>query len=68
MIEQAQQFWIWLQNGASVYVCGDASRMAKDVHSTLCRIVQEQGAMSGQAAEEYVGILKEDHRYHRDVY
>ncbi|MFC5865049.1 sulfite reductase flavoprotein subunit alpha [Acidicapsa dinghuensis] len=68
MIEQAQQFWSWLQNGASIYVCGDASRMAKDVHSTLCRIVQEQGAMSGQAAEEYVGILKEDHRYHRDVY
>lgn len=68
MMEQAPQFWSWLQNGASVYVCGDASRMAKDVHGALVRIAQEQGAMSIEAAEEYVGALKEQHRYHRDVY
>lgn len=68
MMEQAPQFWNWLQDGASVYVCGDASRMAKDVHGTLRRIAQEQGAMSAQAAEEYVSALKEQHRYHRDVY
>ncbi|MGH9562249.1 MAG: diflavin oxidoreductase, partial [Terracidiphilus sp.] len=68
MMEQAPQFWNWLEGGASVYVCGDASRMAKDVHGALCRIVQEQGAMSVEAAEEYVGELKEAHRYHRDVY
>jgi sulfite reductase (NADPH) flavoprotein alpha-component len=68
MIEHAPQFWSWLQDGASVYVCGDASRMAKDVNGALCRIVQEQGAMSAQHAEEYVGTLKEQHRYHRDVY
>lgn len=68
MMEQAPLFWAWLQDGASVYVCGDASQMAKDVHRTLCRIAQEQGAMSAQAAEEYVGALKEEHRYHRDVY
>lgn len=68
MLEQAASFWAWLQEGASVYVCGDASRMAKDVHGTLCRIVQEQGVMSAQGAEEYVGVLKETHRYHRDVY
>lgn len=68
MMEQAEQFWSWLQDGASVYVCGDASRMAKDVHGTLCRIVEEQGSMPAQAAEEYVSTLKEQHRYHRDVY
>jgi sulfite reductase (NADPH) flavoprotein alpha-component len=68
MMEQAPQFWNWLQGGASVYVCGDATRMAKDVHRTICRIAQEQGAMPESAAEEYVGILKEEHRYHRDVY
>jgi len=68
MMEQAPQFWSWLEGGASVYVCGDASRMAKDVHGALCRIAQEQGAMSEQAAEEYVAALKEEHRYHRDVY
>ncbi len=68
MMERASQFWSWLQEGASIYVCGDASQMAKEVHGTLCRIVQKQGAMSAQAAEEYVGGLKEAHRYHRDVY
>jgi sulfite reductase (NADPH) flavoprotein alpha-component len=68
MLENAAPLWSWLQDGASVYVCGDASRMAKDVHATLCRIVEEQGAMPAHAAEEYVGALKENHRYHRDVY
>lgn len=68
MLEQGAELWRWLEDGASVYVCGDASRMAKDVHGTLCRVVREQGAMSDEAAEEYVGALKETHRYHQDVY
>jgi sulfite reductase (NADPH) flavoprotein alpha-component len=68
MMEQAPLFWSWLQNGASVYVCGDASRMAKDVHATLLAIVEQQGGMPIEAAEEYVHTLKEAHRYHRDVY
>lgn len=68
MMEQAPEFWRWLQDGASVYVCGDASRMAKDVRAALCRIVREQGAMPLEAAEEYIEQLKEDHRYYRDVY
>ena len=68
MLEQAPLFWNWLQNGASVYVCGDASRMAKDVHAMLHIIVEKQGGMSAHAAEEYVHTMKEEHRYHRDVY
>jgi len=68
MMEQAPQFWTWLQDGASVYVCGDASRMAKDVHATLHSIVEKQGGISSEAAEEYVQLMKENHRYHRDVY
>lgn len=68
MLGQAQRFWNWLEDGACIYVCGDASRMAKDVHGVICRIVQEQGALSEKAAEEYVAALKESHRYHRDVY
>lgn len=68
MLEQAPLFWNWLQDGVSVYVCGDASRMAKDVHATLLTIVERQGGMSAQAAEEYVHTLMEEHRYHRDVY
>jgi sulfite reductase (NADPH) flavoprotein alpha-component len=68
MLEQAPMFWSWLQEGASVYVCGDASRMAKDVHATLHAIIEKQGGMSALAAEEYVHTLQEEHRYHRDVY
>ena len=68
MMEQAPQFWSWLQDGASVFVCGDASCMAKDVHAALHSIVEKHGGMSSQAAEEYVRLMKEDHRYHRDVY
>ncbi len=68
MIEHGATFWGWLQDGASVYVCGDASRMAKDVHAALHSIVEKQGAMSSQAAEEYIQTMKDTHRYHRDVY
>lgn len=68
MMEQASLFWSWLQDGASVYVCGDASRMAKDVHAALQGIVEKQGCMTAPEVEEYVQALKEEHRYHRDVY
>ncbi|HEY1804462.1 MAG TPA: flavodoxin domain-containing protein [Terracidiphilus sp.] len=68
MLEQAPLFWSWLRNGAAVYVCGDASRMAKDVDKTLHTIVEQQGGMNPDAAQEFVEGLKEQHRYHRDVY
>ncbi len=68
MLEQASLFWSWLQDGACVYVCGDASRMAKDVNRALHSIVENQGGMSALAAEEYVHSMKEEDRYHRDVY
>ena len=68
MLEQAPLFWNWLEDGARVYVCGDASRMAKDVNTALHAIIKGQGGMSAEAAEEYVHSMKEDHRYHRDVY
>ena len=68
MLEQSRLFWKWLQDGASVYVCGDASRMAKDVHAAMQKIAVQEGGMSKETAEEYVADLKEQHRYHRDVY
>lgn len=68
MIENAGMFWRWLEDGATVYVCGDASRMAKDVHSALCNIVEKQGGMGAEQAQEYVATMKEQHRYHRDIY
>jgi sulfite reductase (NADPH) flavoprotein alpha-component len=68
MMEQSHSFWRWLQEGASIYVCGDASRMAKDVHATILKIVAQEGRLASDGAEEYVAHLKEQHRYHRDVY
>lgn len=68
MMEHAPLFWSWLEDGASVYVCGDATRMAKDVHAALHRIIEKEGGMPAQTAEEYVHALKDAHRYHRDVY
>lgn len=68
MMEGAGMLWQWLEEGAAIYVCGDATRMAKDVHSALCTIVEKQGGMSAERAQEYVGALKDQHRYHRDVY
>lgn len=68
MLEQAAPLWSWLQEGASVYVCGDASRMAKDVQNALHKIVEQQGNMSAEAASDFVQTLKDQHRYHRDVY
>lgn len=68
ILENAGTFWRWLQDGATVYVCGDAARMAKDVHSALCTVVEKAGGMGPDQAQEYVDRLKDQHRYHRDVY
>jgi len=68
MMEHSAQLWAWMEEGASIYVCGDASRMAKDVHSALMQVVKTEGGMDDEAAEGYVQTLKEEHRYHRDVY
>ena len=70
MLERAAELWKWIESGSYFYVCGDARRMAKDVHATLLKIVQEQGGMSPDAARAYVeeGMMKTDRRYRRDVY
>ena len=68
MVEQGAEFWRWLNDGAQVFVCGDAQRMARDVDAALHKIIQQQGCMTAEAAQEYVSRLHEDRRYHRDVY
>ena len=62
------EVWQWLQDGAHFYVCGDANRMAKDVHEALVNIVAEYGGKSAEQAEEYVNELRRAKRYQRDVY
>ena len=68
--ERAKELWQWLQQGAYFYVCGDAKRMAKDVHETLIAIAAEQGNLSPEAAADYVNVtlMKTEKRYLRDVY
>lgn len=66
--EQAAEIWRWLEGGASLYVCGDAKRMAKDVDAALHEIVAQQGRMDATAAASYVKGLKKERRYQRDVY
>ena len=68
ILEQAQQLYAWLEEGAHLYVCGDATGMAPDVHEALIDVVRGQGAHSRDAAEDYVHRLAAEHRYHRDVY
>jgi sulfite reductase (NADPH) flavoprotein alpha-component len=68
MMENAKELWNWLEQGAHFYVCGDASRMAKDVDKALHEIVKIAGDRSEDAAGEYIQKLKSDKRYQRDVY
>ena len=68
LIEQAAQVWQWLQEGAYLYVCGDATRMAKDVHEALVTIAEKHGNQSREQAEQYINDLRKAKRYQRDVY
>jgi sulfite reductase (NADPH) flavoprotein alpha-component len=68
LLERGAEIWSWLQDGAYVYVCGDASSMASDVHAALLEIVARHGGHSHEAAAEYVQQLQRNRRYQRDVY
>ena len=68
MLERSSELWDWLDNGALFYVCGDASRMAKDVDQALRTIAQEQGTMSEEDSAAWVKALQKERRYLKDVY
>ena len=68
MLENAAELYDWLENGAIFYVCGDASRMAKDVDTALHQIVSKAGSKTTEQAKEYVDALKKEKRYRKDVY
>ncbi|MCY9805443.1 assimilatory sulfite reductase (NADPH) flavoprotein subunit [Vibrio scophthalmi] len=68
LLENGQQLWQWIEEGAYLYVCGDATRMAKDVHEALIEVVQEHGKLSKEKAEELITTLRKEKRYQRDVY
>jgi sulfite reductase (NADPH) flavoprotein alpha-component len=68
MREVGRELWSWLAEGANVYVCGDAKRMAKDVERALVDIVAQHGARSTDDAVSFVGELKKNGRFQQDVY
>ena len=66
--ENSTALWQWLQEGAYFYVCGDASKMAKDVEQALLKVIAKEGNLSPDEAEDYLNELREEKRYQRDVY
>ena len=68
MLEHGKELYAWLAEGGGFYVCGDASRMAKDVDAALHQIIQTAGGKRAEEATAYVAALKQDKRYQRDVY
>ncbi len=68
MLEQASELFAWLEAGAHFYVCGDASRMAKDVDVALHRVIEKAGNKTAAEAVDYINALKAARRYARDVY
>ncbi|UJF34800.1 sulfite reductase subunit alpha [Paenibacillus hexagrammi] len=68
MLENSQELFEWLEQGAYFYVCGDKTNMAKDVHNALLQIIEQEGKLSAEEAEAYLSELQKQGRYQRDVY
>ena len=68
MREEAADLWRWFQDGGRFYICGDASRMAKDVDAALREIAMKQGGVNADAARDWIVALARQGRYQRDVY
>ncbi len=66
--EQGAELWRWINDGAHLYVCGDANRMARDVEQALLEVIAEFGGMDLESADEYLSELRVERRYQRDVY
>ena len=68
MRQAGREVWSWIADGAHIYVCGDAQRMAKDVERALIDITATHGARSTNEAVQFVAELKKSGRYQTDVY
>ncbi len=68
MLENSKELFQWLENGACFYVCGDKQRMAKDVNDALITVIEKEGNMSREEAEEHLNQLQKQGQYQRDVY
>lgn len=68
MLEASKELYEWIEQGAVVYICGDEKHMAHDVHMTLIDIIEKEGQMSREKAEQYLADMQQQKRYQRDVY
>lgn len=68
MMQNGAELWAWLRDGAAFYVCGDASKVAKDVDLALHKIAEEHGKLPADEAAAFIARLKKEKRYLRDVY
>lgn len=68
MLEKSKDFHQWIVDGAIIYVCGDAEKMAKDVDAALHHILEKEGNMTPEQSKEFVKALRKEGRYLRDVY
>jgi sulfite reductase (NADPH) flavoprotein alpha-component len=68
LLSKGAEVWSWLAQGAHLYICGDGSKMAKDVHQALLQIAQTHGGLGSDAAADYFEQLRETKRYQKDVY
>jgi sulfite reductase (NADPH) flavoprotein alpha-component len=68
MLDYGADVWRWLDDGGHFYVCGDATRMARDVDDALTEIIRRHGGMSSDAARDYKREMVAEKRYVRDVY
>lgn len=68
ILEHADSFNQWIEDGAAIYVCGDEKHMAKDVHDTMVQVIAKTRNISEQEADNVLKQLKKDKRYQRDVY
>ncbi len=66
--ENGRELYAWLQEGAHLYVCGDALRMARDVQATLLEVIAEHGGQDPEQAQDYLNELQRQGRYARDIY
>ncbi|MCR3755555.1 MAG: sulfite reductase, flavoprotein subunit [Sodalis sp. Psp] len=68
LLEKGEDIWRWIHQGAHMYVCGNANRMARDVEQALVNVIAKHGGMNREQADEFLSELRIKRRYQRDIY
>ena len=68
LLENAEEITNWINDGAHIYICGDESKMAKDVHKALVKIISDKKKIKENEAEEFLKEMQKQGKYQKDVY